>query len=289
MLSRARCRRPVGVIAFFPVFSVSNLRCCASARNVSSTSPATRALWKVADKVGLNGAAVDRLLELGNILLETNKNVNLTAVRTQEGIISKHLIDGLGLLDTLDAESPRLILDVGSGAGFPGLVLAIARPEWQITLCDSARKKTKCHEQFIDALGIQNAETVWARAEELGRDNNHREFYDVVVARAVAEMRVLAELTLPLVRVGGVLVAQKSIDPAEYDELVGASRAIHLMGAETETVLEAWTESEVADLDSARTPALDDGRKRSLVVVRKRGRTPRAFPRLPGMPKKDPL
>ncbi|KAK1864783.1 hypothetical protein I4F81_007326 [Pyropia yezoensis] len=157
---------------------------------------------------------VARFDDLTTLLLEANGSTNLTAVRDADGVASKHIADALSLLPALDdlatvAASPRRggggsphplrVLDLGSGGGFPGLVLAIARPHWAVTLNDCVRKKTRWHAAAAAALGLPNVTPLWGRAEALGAPGSpHRDAYDAVTARAVAELRVLAELGLPL-------------------------------------------------------------------------------------------
>lgn len=207
--------------------------------------------------------------------MQENEKYNLTAVRTVPAIVAKHLVDGLSLLPTLDAERPKSIVDIGSGAGFPGLVLAIARPRWQLTLVEAARKKTKFHAFVQDELKLDNVRSMWARAEDLAR--KEREAYDVAVARAVARMNALAEISLPLVRKGGAFLAQKSLDVGNT-ELAEARIAVSTMGGIVEDTGEAWTEMllKEADLDERDTA---NSLRRCIVMVRKIRATPKTYPR----------
>lgn len=271
-----------------------SLCCLASPRAVvsrdgSSLSPAYHLLESVAEKANVSQDQVEKLHELGRIVLLANKTTNLTAVRTEDGIIARHLVDGLGLLPLLDIENPRTILDMGSGAGFPGLILAICRP-WTLTLVESSGKKSKFHEQAIADLGLANVRTEWARAEELGQDIIHRESYDVCVARAVAQMPVLAELTLPLIRVGGALIAQKSVERSgQRPELQVAANALKKVGGSIENVEFSWTAEMVNSILPTESDSDDEDRQRAFVTVRKVKPSDSRYPRLSGTPKKNPL
>lgn len=199
----------------------------------------------------------------------------------REGATLRHVEDSLALLPALDAcaaaAGPRprglSVIDVGSGAGLPGIILAIARPTWRITLLDSLKKRCTFNEAAAAAAGVPNVAVEWARAEDAGQDPLLREAHDVAVARAVAELRVLAELCLPLVAVGGHWVAAKGAKPQE--EVAAAGHAIKELGG---TLL--WVE----EVDSE----APDGR-RCVVVVRKDRPTQGKYPRRAGTPKKQPL
>jgi 16S rRNA (guanine527-N7)-methyltransferase len=264
----------------------------ASAAKAVPSNAASVLLARVAERAGVNAKQVAVLQRLGHLLLEVNESFNLTAVRSADGVVARHLVDGMGLLSTLDARKPRFLVDVGSGAGFPGLVIAICRPDWRVTLVEAARKKTRFHEMAIEDLGLANVETVWARAEDVGHELAHRESYDVVVARAVAEMRVLAELTLPLARVGGAVFCQKSVQAnGEQLELNSARNAIATLGGRLGDIEFAWTDDLIDELlpEQASKSDPDDSRRRAFVTVNKVQRTDVEFPRISGMPKKYPL
>nr|MBC7244939.1 16S rRNA (guanine(527)-N(7))-methyltransferase RsmG [Chloroflexota bacterium] len=220
-----------------------------------------------------------------------NRRFNLTAVTGYEEVQLKHFLDSLtcllafptqgtvytgGIPDVVPlsmAETPLLCIDVGTGAGFPGLPLKIMRPTVHMTLLDSSRKKILFLEHLVKRLGLTTVELLWARAEEAGRDALHRERYDIVLARAVADMVVLVEYCLPLCRKGGYLIAQKG---AEIEaELKAAEEATRLLGGKLREV-------KALQLPGLREP-------RSLVLVEKVAPTPPKYPRRPGMPKKCPL
>lgn len=251
-----------------------------SCTNAPKTTQAGHYLEKAAESGGLDSCQITTLLHLTDLLLEVNKQFNLTAIRTRDAVIQKHIIDGLSLLPFIDAENATRIIDVGTGAGFPGLVLAIARPHLQLTLLDSIRKKTRFHDLACEKLELTNVSSVWARAEEAGQDAMHREQYQVTVARSVAEMRVLSELCMPFVSIGGCLIAQKSVD-ASRAEIKAAKGAMRLVGGDLESVS--------TDLVDMGQETDQDGREKAVIIVRKKRGTPRRYPRLSGTPKKTPL
>jgi 16S rRNA (guanine527-N7)-methyltransferase len=205
-------------------------------------------------------------------LLNWNQRINLTAIRDPGEVQVKHFADSLAVLDVLPT-GPLRLLDVGTGAGFPGVPLRLVRPSLELTLVDSIGKKTAFLEHLVLALQLEDTRVVTGRAEDLGRQPSERETYDVVVSRAVASLATLVELCLPLARVGGLMVAQKKagID----DEIRAASRAITLVGGK------------LRPIDRYRLPDLDE--ERWLIVVEKVWPTARAYPRRPGVPAKSPL
>lgn len=205
------------------------------------------------------------------LLVKENKKYNLTSITKPEEAAEKHFLDSLLLLPDLDEYKEPQVIDVGSGAGFPGLPLKIFRPELQITLIDSAGKKTVFIDRIIKELGLESVWTVHARAEEhaLG----HREYYDLALSRAVAEMRVLMELTIPLIRVGGKVIISKG--PGVQEEIKAAINALQVLGGEVERVREFSL------------PVSGD--KRAVVRISKTHSTPSKYPRRPGIPGKRPL
>ncbi|XP_019152815.1 PREDICTED: uncharacterized protein LOC109149481 [Ipomoea nil] len=215
-------------------------------------------------------------------LLQWNQKMNLTAVREESEVMERHIEDSLAIIEPIrnsyvsrcGASSENLkIVDVGTGAGLPGLILAIACPDWKVTLLESLNKRCQFLEHVAGETGLSNVEVIRERAENLGQNQNFRESFDVAIARAVAEMRILAEYCLPLVRVGGLFVAAKGHDPQE--EVRRAERAIHLMGATL------W-----------QTCYVDSHSKygqRTAIVCLKGGPTPKKYPRDPGTPAKLPL
>ena len=207
------------------------------------------------------------------LLLDANRRLNLTRVVEPDAVARLHLLDALSALPLLDA-MPRVdrCLDLGSGGGVPGIVLALARPQQRWLLVDSVRKKADALRAFVEALGIGNVEVVAERAEVLGRDPSHRESHDVVAARACAPLPVLAEYALPLLAVGGTLVAWKG--PITDDELRAGSAAASACGGGAPSV----HPSGFAELGDHR-----------LVVIAKESPTPERYPRRPGEPGRRPL
>ncbi|KAK1316952.1 hypothetical protein QJS10_CPA05g01870 [Acorus calamus] len=206
--------------------------------------------------------------------------MNLTAVRDVDEVMSRHVADSLAILppinnsycDAASSDGLRLV-DVGSGAGLPGLILAIACPDWKITLLESMQKRCRFLEYAVDLVGLTNVQILCGRAESVGQTLDLRETFDVAVARAVAEMRVLAEYCLPLVRIGGLFVAAKGYDPQE--EMKNAEKAIQSMGA---SMLQLY-----------RVESFGPYGQRTAAVYLKDRPTPKIYPRLPGLPSKMPL
>ena len=211
------------------------------------------------------------------MLKEKNKVMNLTAVDDNKGIAMKHFIDSLTLCPYIREEESKAkgqltFIDVGTGAGFPGLPVKISCPELSVTLMDSLEKRLKFLGEVIDALGLKDCTTVHSRAEDAGRNKKFREKYDIVTARAVARLSVLAEYCLPLVKVGGVFLAMKSHSEEEETE---AGKAIALLGGTIEKT------------DTFKLPGTD--MERTIIVVRKIRPTPAKFPRKAGTPSKTPI
>ena len=210
-------------------------------------------------------------------LLAWNRRVNLTAVTDPDEVELRHFVDSLSCLlalaDLLAGGVPARVIDVGSGAGFPGIPLKLARPEIELTLLDSVGKKTAFLGRLIERLGLEGVTIVTGRAEELGRQSDHRERYDVALARALAQLPVVLELCLPFVRVGGRLVAHRRGDlVGQQQEAAPAAR--ELGGRFREPV--------VVDLGSALGAY-------GLVLVDKVTPTPERYPRRVGVPAKQPL
>jgi 16S rRNA (guanine527-N7)-methyltransferase len=215
----------------------------------------------------------DDLERYVGLLLDANRRINLTRVVAPTAVARLHLLDALSALPVLDGlpRSARC-LDLGSGGGVPGLVLALARPEQHWLLVDSVRRKADALRGFVAALGIDNVEVAADRAEVLGRDPYHREAHDIVAARACAPLPVLAEYALPLLAVGGTLVAWKG--PIAGAELRAGRAAASLCGGGEPSVVPAG----FAQLGEHR-----------FVVVTKETPTPDRYPRRPGAPARRPL
>ena len=207
-------------------------------------------------------------------LQEWNTRMNLTAIDDDDGIQIRHFLDSLSCLLAFRPPAAHLrLIDVGAGAGFPGLPLKIMRPDLQLTLLEATKKKVHFLEHLCDHLKLNGVVVRHGRAEELGQDPAHREGYDWAIARAVAEMPILVEYLLPLVRVGGHCLAQKGENaPAEVR---GAERALALLGGRLASLLPV----ELHGLAETRY----------LVLVDKVAPTPAKYPRRPGMPAKRPI
>lgn len=177
--------------------------------------------------IELTDEHLDRLRRYVARLIEVNQWMNLTAVREEEGVWSRHIFDSLLVLSRLKADAGQKALDLGSGGGFPGLVLAILRPDMEWLLVDSVGKKARFLQETADDLGLKNVLSSSERAEVLGQHPGHRETYSVVTARAVARLNILMELTVPLLRKGGHLLAMKGEKAPE--EMREARRAVEIL------------------------------------------------------------
>ena len=219
---------------------------------------------------------IERSLAYTSLLLEWNQVMNLTALTSPEDVEVRHFLDSwmiLPLLDELFPDKKGLrMIDVGTGAGIPGLPLKICKPDLKLVLLDSLQKRVKFLEQAAAAAGAEGVECIHGRAEETGRRRGYRDRFDIAVARAVASLPELCEYCLPFVRPGGYFIAMKS-DAA--DELKQARKAIHLLSGKLEKVKEFTL------------PGTD--MRRSLIVIRKTGSTPSAYPRKAGKPHASPL
>lgn len=223
--------------------------------------------------IRLNANQIEALQQYEQELLLWNKQYNLTAIRDQKGIRMKHFIDSLSCLIYLGERLPFKIIDVGTGAGFPGIPLKIAIPNIRITLVDSIGKKTSFCRHIVDLLGLEDVEILQARAEEVGQMPEHREKYDCAVARAVANLPTLVEYLLPLVQVGGIMLAQKGKSgPAEAQD---AEKATRLMGGH------------LRQLHQVNLPGVAE--ERYLILIDKIAATPFQYPRRVGIPSKKPI
>ena len=200
-----------------------------------------------------------------------NTRVNLTAITDEEGIVARHFLDSLRCALSW-GDAPSSLIDIGSGAGFPGLPLKILRPELRVALVESVGKKAAFLRHMIAALDLRDVTVLTARAETVGRDPQHREQYDVVTARAVAELATLAEYCLPLCRVHGHVLAPKGSDIA--DEIARAHTAIERLGGR---------------LISVEPVVIPGVEPRTLVVIAKVAPTPAAYPRAVGVPARRPI
>ncbi len=224
--------------------------------------------------VELNDAQMAQFSDYEEMLMEWNARFNLTAIRDLEGIRTKHFLDSLSCLQAFpaDVDEPSMI-DVGTGAGFPGLPLKIVHPKSLLTLVESIKKKAGFCQEVARVLGMKQVIVSSERAETLGQDWQYREFFDIALARAVASMPTLVEYLLPLVKVGGRVIMQKG--SSAKSEAEAARNAIRLMGGK------------LLDLKQVVLPGLED--ERYLVVIEKIKPTPAEFPRAVGVPSKAPI
>ncbi len=215
--------------------------------------------------IPLTEAQLEQFCAFGAALIEKNQVMNLTAITEPEAVAKLHFADCLALLNCTDCKGKKLI-DVGCGAGFPGVPLKLGEPSLRVTLLDSLQKRVNWLSETLEAMGVEAA-CVSARAEEYG----HREEYDIATSRAVARLNILAELCLPFVKVGGLFLAMKGA--AALEELEEAKKAISLLGGKTEKVYTYTI----------------DGVERSVLLIRKIKPTPPRFPRRYAKIKQQPL
>ena len=216
-------------------------------------------------------AKAEKMVAYLDRILEANEQVNLTAIRDREEGIRKHLIDSLSCLEA--AGTPETAVDIGTGGGFPGVPLAIALPETRFTLIDSVEKKLRIVEEICNDLDINNIEIYHGRAEDLAREEDHRDYYDLCVSRAVANMQTLCELCLPFVKKGGRLIAYKG--PECVDEVKAAAKAMEELEGRLQAI--------------APQPGTEGMEGHSLVIIEKIGVTDPRYPRRAGVPSKKPL
>lgn len=219
----------------------------------------------------LNDTQVNQLMEYARLLVEWNEKINLTAITDDEGIATKHFLDSLTAINTGCVKGK--VIDVGTGAGFPGLVLKIANPEIKLTLLDSLNKRINVLKDISEKLDINDIEFVHSRAEDGGKNRLYRGKFDTVVSRAVANLTVLAELCIPFLKVGGYFLALKG--PLADEELKSAERAIKILGGEVEEVREV--EIPFTNL------------KHKIIIIKKVGQTPMKYPRKAGIATKTPI
>lgn len=222
----------------------------------------------------LTAEQIEKLTLYEQELLEWNQHISLTAIRDVEGIRTKHFLDSLTVLLAWERSSPPArIIDIGTGAGFPGLVLKLIWPATQVTLVESVHKKAEFCRHIADRLELQNVQVLAERAETVGQDPEHRQTYDLALARAVAQMPILMEYLLPLVHGNGLVMAMKGESAPAETQL--SENAMRLMGGKLHKLIKIELPGVVED--------------RFIVVVNKIARTPEQYPRRVGVPAKSPL
>lgn len=227
------------------------------------------------EKIGLklNEQQMEQFLIYYEYLIEKNEVMNLTAITEYEEVVLKHFVDSVSLIKVIDLEKVNTLIDVGTGAGFPGIPLKIVFPHLKVVLLDSLNKRILFLNELIDKLRFENITAIHARAEDAARKREYREQFDLCVSRAVANLSSLSEYCLPFVKKGGLFVAYKSEKAAS--EIEQAGKAIALLGGRVGERIEFTLP--------------DSDIYRSLYVIEKTERTPGKYPRKAGLPSKEPL
>ncbi len=219
----------------------------------------------------LTSQQIEQFTKYMELLKDWNKKINLTAIEDDREIIIKHFSDSLSILPYVQDKEQKLI-DVGTGAGFPGIPIKIANKNIEVTLLDSLEKRVKFLNEVINSVNISKIKAVHGRAEDMGISTIHREKYDIAVARAVANLPVLLEYCLPFVKINGIFIAMKGSNTEEFDN---CGKALDILGGKIEKI-------EKMELPFSNI-------ERNVVVVRKFRQTPTKYPRKAGKPVKEPL
>lgn len=223
--------------------------------------------------IELNETQIQQFLDYYEILVEWNEVMNLTAITEFDEVMRKHFVDSMALGKAIKVEEQHSLIDVGTGAGFPGIPLKIVYPHLEVVLLDSLNKRVKFLNAVIEKLGLKGIKAVHGRAEDFARQKEYREMFDVSVSRAVANLASLSEYCLPYTKVGGYFVPYKSGNIEE--ELKEGEKAVQILGGKTEDVVKfSLPDSDI---------------ERSLVVIKKVKETGKKYPRKAGLPAKEPL
>ena len=228
---------------------------------------------ELANKININLTEnqIEKFYKYMKLLLEWNEKINLTAITDENEIVLKHFVDSLTVLKYIKEDDK--IIDVGTGAGFPGIPMAIMMPNTKITLLDSLNKRINFLNEVIKELNLKNVETIHSRSEDCGKDILYREKYDISIARAVANLSTLSEYLLPFVKIDGKMICMKGSEVEE--ELNNSKYAIKELGGE------------ISLQDEFCLPDTDI--KRNIIVIKKIKYTPKLYPRKAGLPSKEPL
>lgn len=223
--------------------------------------------------ISLSDLQLKQLLIFYKVLKEKNKVLNLTAITDFDEVVDKHFLDSLSLIKMIDLTQPLKILDLGTGAGFPGIPLKIAFPQLEIVLMDSLNKRVLFLQDVITELKLHKISALHGRAEEIARKSDYREKFDICVSRAVANLSALSEYCIPFVRQGGMFISYKSGEIEE--EVLQAKRAVHLLGGK------------IKEVEKFQLPGTDIWR--SFVKIEKINKTSKTYPRKAGTPTREPL
>lgn len=223
--------------------------------------------------ITLSDKQVDQFLKYYEMLIEKNEVMNLTAITEYEEVLKKHFIDSLSIIKVYNINQAIKVLDMGTGAGFPGIPLKIAFPSLEIVLLDSLNKRVNFLNDVIRELGLKNITAVHGRAEDFGKDRNYREKFDLCVSRAVAKLSTLSEYCIPYLKVQGYFISYKAGNiQAELEE---SKKAIDILGGCVDKV------------DNFQLPGTD--MERTLILIKKLKATPKSYPRNAGKPSKEPI
>ena len=224
-------------------------------------------------KIQYNDEQIEQFRSYYELLTEWNKKINLTAITGYEDVVRKHFIDSILICSLLDLNKDIRIIDVGTGAGFPGIPIKILNPDCRIVLLDSLNKRVRFLETVVDELGLDNVECIHGRAEDVSREKKYRASFDLSVSRAVANLSTLCEYCIPFLKKGGMFVSYKS-DKAD-DEINGSENAVRTLGSEITSVKEiALPETDIV---------------RKFVMITNKKQVSNIYPRKAGIPSKDPL
>lgn len=215
----------------------------------------------------------EQFMKYYELLVEWNKVMNLTGITEFDEVMRKHFLDSLSIVKAIEKKENIRVLDVGTGAGFPGIPLKIMFPEWDVVLLDSLNKRIKFLNEVIEKLGLEKICTIHGRAEDFARKEEYREKFDLVVSRAVANLSSLSEYCLPYVKERGAFVSYKASNVEE--EVKEAKKAVAVLGGNLEKIVEF----QLPDTDIDRT----------MLVIQKIKKTPAKYPRKAGLPSKEPI